>query len=129
MNSISIAAYFVRNLGSQRHLLRKVTVDAGPLCLESCAGQYGVVDIEQIDILPLVRLLWAEPENHCGIELVHSGRILDRRVHPFENEQDLVNKIYIILLDVVIEAIGSHDALGIKRFGRFQRTIDNIWIP
>jgi hypothetical protein len=128
MNQISTAADFLVSLGTQLDLLKKLVIDITPLCPEECADGIQNVDTEQIDILPIIRVLWSQPKVAQVISLTSTGRNLDRRVHPFYHEDDLKHSIRPRLLNGIIQAIGRNDTLNLMRYGRFERLLSNIWV-
>jgi hypothetical protein len=129
MTQIYTAANFLTSLGSQLHLLKELTIDITPLCPEDCAGTSRFsVDAEQIDVLPIVRILWFQPKVAQIVSLASTGRNLDKRVHPYHTRAQLVHNIQPLLLHGVIRSLGSKNSLGIMQYGRFERLLSRVWV-
>jgi hypothetical protein len=131
MTQIYTAANFLTSLGSQINLLKEVSIDITKLCPEDCNDVDRLsshVDTEQIDVLPLVRVLWSQPKVAQIISLTCTARNFDRRVHPCHGENDLGHDIEPLVLEQIIRALGSDNALGVVGYGRFERLLRNVWI-
>jgi hypothetical protein len=127
MGQISDAAQFMHIIGSHSNLLTKVMADISPLCPEDCDDVRHTAAAEQIDLLPLVSMLWSRPVTQNQMYFTRSGRNLDSRVHPFSGDE-LVHDIDHETLSRVVQAIGTGDLLKLKRYGCFERLISNMWI-
>jgi hypothetical protein len=134
MTQISTAAIFLTSLRSQLDLLKDLVIDVTPLCpsVGDCAGEFDLITdrdfVEEIDVLPLVRILWSQPKVTRIITLASTGRILDRRFRPFVHRGVPGYKIKPHLLEGIIRALGCDTALGIMDCGRFERLLSSVWI-
>jgi hypothetical protein len=131
MTQLFTAANFLTSLGSQINLLKELSIDITKLCPEDCndVERYSShVDTEQIDVLPLVQVLWSQPKVAQIISLTCTERNFDRRVHPYYGENDLGHDIEPLVLEQMIRALGSDNALGVIGYGRFERLLRNVWI-
>jgi hypothetical protein len=126
MTQFRTAAEFLTSLGSQLDLLREFVIDITPLCPGDCLRNS--VGDGLIDILPIVRILWTWPGVASRVSLTSTGRNLDRSVHPFFHEDELVHSVQLLLLWDVIRTMGCHSVLNIMKHGRFERLVYNVWV-
>jgi hypothetical protein len=127
MQQLDTAADFVHRLGSQAALLKNVNIDIDPLCSPMCV-EHPYDDDEQIDILPLVRVLWSGKLSGCNMKLIHTGRELDPCVY-YDYYRDEMSRICTAdLLDATVHAIGTEDLLELVKYARSDRILANIWV-
>ena len=129
MSQIKTAERLMHLLGSQLVLVRDIAIDVSPLCPRECEEDEPGSQGAQIDILPIVRMLWSRPDTKAQVRFTRSERHLDPRLHPYTYYQDnLVHDLNVHLLEDVVRAVGTDDALSIKRYGRFESLLSNIWL-
>jgi hypothetical protein len=126
MEQFGLARQFLFSIGTQVAHVKEIKIDISPLCLEDdCDRVVGLRLEEQIDVLPLARLIWYPPSSTCGFHLVHTGRSLDHRVHwDWPGKQAHVSKLDAQLLEDIVQALSKNNTL--RKHGRFERLIDKI---
>ena len=119
------AVKWITSIGSQISLVSKILIDADALCPATCHMAYG-----HQDILPLLRIVWANPGSASKIVYAHTGRKLDDAVHPHPmgNVQPNVFRIPIQVRNNLLQTLGYQDALDLKRYVRFERVLPSILV-
>ncbi|KAF2246650.1 hypothetical protein BU26DRAFT_567002 [Trematosphaeria pertusa] len=119
MSQIQWSVSWLEEMGTNLDLLRKVVIDIDPSCPTWCVRS----DV-RIDILPLVKWFWAHPATKCQITFANAKGKLQYNVHA----PALRNDINAAVLNNVMHALVNVDRLGLKRYGRFERTLGHIWM-
>jgi hypothetical protein len=112
------AAKWLWTIGYCSNLLRNVYIDIDPKC-ECSSNFYG----NSLNLLPLVRYIWAKPDSQCEIAFVNAkGRLDSRFCDPnrkTHNAKRLNNILYFL---------SKPDLLGIRRYSKFERLLNEIRI-
>jgi hypothetical protein len=72
------AAAWMISIGSHFRLLSQVQIDVDAVCPHLC---YGNEYHFSFDLLPLLRIIWANSDAKCEITFVHTARFLDSSIH------------------------------------------------
>lgn len=121
---IEWSASWLKSLGSQYGLLKKVIIDMSPVCLlwrDEIEGYDG-----RFDALPLLRIIWANSEADCNILLAYTTETLGRELNGRIPKLGPKPGINIRILNNAVTAIGKKDALRIKKYAGPGRLLDNV---
>jgi hypothetical protein len=81
-----------------------------------------------LNILPLARVIWANPNIKCQIVYEDANRKLERKPHPNWSDDKLVPDIDAELLNNILHAVAIEDALNVKRYGACKKLMNSIWV-
>jgi hypothetical protein len=125
---VAYAPRWLTSLGSQAALLKDVVIDVDAMCPPTCEWC-----LWRIDILPLVRLLWASPELRDIVTFGHSGRRLTDHEWEYEledegEEQQRPSTDRAILINNVLTSLVVDDALAIQRYAYSNRLLESLYL-
>ena len=105
------APIWVRALGTQSSLLRKVKIDLSSICDHDCNH----VD-DDFDMFPLLRLLWKALHAQCDITFASTARYLESEIH--NNRDAEANQRFALAqvasLNNALLSLARHDDLDLK---------------
>jgi hypothetical protein len=116
------APKLLSSMGSQYSLLSKVFIDIPSFCTprHSCNSEE-----LQFDLLPFLRLIWANPNSGCKMSFVHSDLGYNDMLQTL-NLSASVTHVSAKLLNNLLLILGHDDALNIKRYARFHRLMPAV---
>jgi hypothetical protein len=129
MFQLRLAAPFLSEVPSQVSVLRYVAIDVDPVCPDAC-DRYWHEEEDRLDMLPLVRVLWARHSIKRRISFTHTGRIFDPRVHGSCGYVDKppIPDHGLRLLEQFTKAASQDDALNFQKYEKFERLVDYILV-
>ena len=107
-HQFNYAPLWLRKLGTQTGMIRKVIIDASAICKPRF-----ILD-QRVELLPLLRILWAAEWTGCEITFAGTGR---RHESSACQRWDHVDP-YIGHLNKCIAKIGKADALGLRHLSQ-----------
>jgi hypothetical protein len=120
------ATKWIEAVGSQISLVTRIHVDADTMCLNSCND---VQHYAHVDMLPLLRGIWANPGLSGKIEYTHSGRSLLSTLHlPVDGTMREGAELPFPsgVLNNLLRTLGDQDALSVKRYAKFRALMLNL---
>ncbi|KAI4923645.1 uncharacterized protein J4E92_007619 [Alternaria infectoria] len=108
---------WLSNIGSHYQLLSHVHIDADALVTKLTRAY---------DLLPLLKLIWFRPQAKCKISFVLSGRSLSKKLPYNRGLYDLPPSME--LMNGVLFALGTADALSLRQYARYSGLISSIRI-
>jgi hypothetical protein len=110
------------SIGSHFALLLQVQIDADAVCPHDC---YANVYHDSLDLLPLLRVIWANPDARCDITFVHTGRFLDDSIHLPRRIDDGI-RLPINIMNSILVTLGKINAHNIKQYAKFVRLLASV---
>jgi hypothetical protein len=116
------APKLLSSMGSHYSLLTKVSIDVPSFCTphHSCSSEE-----LQFDLLPFLRLIWANPDSSCKMIFVNSDSEYNNMLRIL-NLSASVTHVSAKLLNNLLLTLGHDDALNIKRYARFHRLMPAV---
>lgn len=123
-HQVSFAPRWLRSIGANIHALRKVIIDADTMCPTSCRTY-----TQELQLLPLISLLWQHPRLRDIVSIAHSGR--KNRMHRdyryrIGSSAPLVSPAREI--DLVLDFFHSHEMSGYRCWSNQGRLLDKIYL-
>ncbi|KAH6642939.1 hypothetical protein C7974DRAFT_447774 [Boeremia exigua] len=120
-SQISTASGFLQSIGSQFSFITKVVIDVDRCCRETCQ------ESREINLLPLLRVLWARPGSTPQICFDNTGLRIHSMVHHHLDNGG-APKICIPRMNKMLHSFAVADHMGIRRYGRFERSLEGVYI-
>ena len=116
---IKTVADFIESIGTHISLITKLSIDIDRLCPYTCADQ------ADVDLLPLVRILWSRPSIAPQISFTTGLCPIDPNLHGWSN--DVSNQsISVARMNRILHMLSVADHLDLRRYGRFERLVREI---
>lgn len=86
------------------------------------------IGISTLNILPLARVIWANPNIKCQIVFEDANRKLERELHTDWSDDKLGADIETEVLNNILHVVAVEDTLNVKRYGACERLMNSIWV-
>lgn len=122
---LEYASTWLPRLRNQQSRLTRVLIDVSAMCHLDNPHVYVT-----FDLLPLLRLIWKQPELADALSFKHLNR---RRPYddpgstgPAINDYDDAIEMRAVYLNNILRSLGRNDGLSVKRYAHFQRLLHSI---
>jgi hypothetical protein len=113
----------VTSIGSYFALSSQVQIDVDAVCPHPF---YLNVYQESFDLLPLLKIIWANPDARCEITFVHTGRFLDSSIHSSQRHVDDGRRFPTNTMNNILVTLGTNDALNIKQYAKYAKFLVSV---
>jgi len=122
-HQLNYAPIWLRTLGKQCGMLKKVEIDLSAAC--TGAGDCSYVD-GCFELLPILRIIWQRSNAQCDISFANTSRRLHPSIHEEQKEGYSVEDIG--MLNRVLKSLGSDDAFDLKRYAASEALLHHLRI-
>ncbi|KAL6708820.1 hypothetical protein ACN47E_002227 [Coniothyrium glycines] len=112
---------WLSRLGSLLQFLRSVSIDVDALCPPACSMSMMVN--QEVELLPLLRIIWRNLGSPCRIGFVRTGRT----IHGHLNQKSYLSD-KLEALNNILQSFGVRDTLKLKQYAGSSRLVDSITV-
>jgi hypothetical protein len=120
-HQFTYAPIWLSSIGSQIMFVKKVIIDMDGSCPIGCWGQ-----LEEFDLLPLLRIYWKYPHQAAAITFAHTGRHVLH--HPDDGLSDPSSADLATSFTRIFDALVRHDELELQRYAKHERLLKEVII-